>query len=266
MKLYHLSFDVEEPLTRTFVPRVPEFKMEDENSNIPRICFSHNVLGCLNAIPELDYRLGDNWEDLRSASRAVLFCMETKEFPDAKFLESQALYEQGLVPDALVNQECWCLSPITMTGEMVDFCPCSDKVRTLYSAKEENRDFVYSVIDRVCEEYARENKAELDTLSLTYIMNYYFQDADLDWDIVCDLDSEFCNIANSPELCHLIDAFVVYPDFYVNDVLHSLEDYLEGFDERSLECVDSLDEQIGNAEVKREGNRSGRVTREAGER
>lgn len=244
MKLYHLSFDVEGPLTRTFVPRVPEIKMGDENSSIRRICFSHNVLGCINAIPEVDKCLDRTWDEKSTSSKAVLFCIDTKDFPDVRFLESQELYEQGLVPDAIVNQEYWCLSPVAMTGKMVDLFPSSEKVRMLYSAKEENRDFVYSVIDRIGEGYASKNKAELDELSLTYIMNWYFEDAGLDWDMISDLDFEFCETANSSDTSHLVDAFVVYPDFCVNNVTHSLEENLVGFEERAPVRTSSLDEKI----------------------
>lgn len=222
MKLYHLSFDIDQPLTRTFFPRVPANKMEDEEIHLSRICFSHSILGCINALPGLEDKLSQNWDDEHCAAKAVLFTVDTEDLFARDFVDSNDLYEHGFVPDAIVNQECWYLSPLTLTGMVVDLRPSSDRVRWLYSAREQNRGFIYSVIDDVCNGYASKNREVLDDLSLDYIINDLFYTAKFPFELGPDLDFAFGDLAVRSDTSHLIDAFNAYPDFYVNDYLHCL--------------------------------------------
>lgn len=225
MKLYHLSFDIEQPLTRTFIPRVPAITLDNEDASIPRICCSESVLGCINALPNFDDNLCKTWDDYECSSKAVLFSFDTDNLvsPENSLLTSQDLYSLGLVDDALINQECWILSPVTMVGEVVDLLPNCDRCHWLYSSKEYNREFIYGVIDKVCDGYATTHRAELDKFSLFYILNYYFYDIGLDVNKACALDFEFCDIADSFVSPRIIDGFIVFPDFYVNGTLVTLK-------------------------------------------
>lgn len=42
--LWHVSFDIERPLIRTYVPLVPKNPMPGEDITIPRICFAPGPL------------------------------------------------------------------------------------------------------------------------------------------------------------------------------------------------------------------------------
>ena len=243
-------------MTRTFAPRAPTVKLEEEDQQIPRICFSHTILGCINAIPSLERHLKENWSSRGAHAKAILFSVDTGDYPDLQFIDSNELYERGLVPDAIVNQECWCMGPVTMTGHELKICESSERVRLLYCAKEENRAFVYSVIDRVCDNYATRHKVAFDKLSLAYIMNEYFNTSKADCENGYELDSEFCNLANSPDTKHLIDAFNVYPDFYINGRLRSVS--IKGQKERVSTPADQpvrsikLTDLIANAETRQD--------------
>ena len=38
-KLYHISYDITEPLEKEFIPRIPDDATTGEDESIPRICF-----------------------------------------------------------------------------------------------------------------------------------------------------------------------------------------------------------------------------------
>lgn len=48
--LWRVSFDIERPLIRTYIPLVPKNPMPGEDITIPRICFAPSVEDCLNAM------------------------------------------------------------------------------------------------------------------------------------------------------------------------------------------------------------------------
>lgn len=227
MKLYHLSFDLDQPLIKTFTPRIPAGALEDEDKSIPRICLSRNVLGCVNALTAFKRAdIDKNWDDKSEAFKAILYTIDIDAIPSSALIGSLELYERGLVADAIITQEYWCLSPITMKGTVVRLNEGPSEARAvLYSAKEENRNFIYSIIDVLYDNFATRNKGTLDKLSLFYIMNYFFRSANVQerygFDD-CDLDFKLCDLANAKETAHLVDAFNAYYDVYMNDVVYSL--------------------------------------------
>lgn len=262
MKLYHLSFDLDQPKTKTFIPRIPSGALEDEDKSIPRICLSRNILGCVNALSAFNRTdIDKNWDDKSTAYKAVLYSIDIDDIPSSALIGSVELYERGLVADAIITQEHWCLSPITMKGTVVRLLEGPSEARAvLYSAKEKNRDFIYSVIDDLYDNFATRNKGTLDKFSLFYIMNYYFKSAGM-WDRYgiddCDLDFKLCEIANTKETAHLVDAFNEYYDVYLNDVVHSLRPH--GLKYRTSSDVSSqitspkpnLSDIISRAELRR---------------
>lgn len=48
--LYHVSYDLSEPLHKEFIPRIPNNTVNEEDESILRICFSDSIQGCIRAI------------------------------------------------------------------------------------------------------------------------------------------------------------------------------------------------------------------------
>ena len=48
--LYHVSYNLEEPLQKEFVPRIPGNSVNEENQTISRVCLSDSIQGCIRAI------------------------------------------------------------------------------------------------------------------------------------------------------------------------------------------------------------------------
>lgn len=48
--LYHVSFNLDEPLHKEFIPKIPSNTVNGENKSISRICFSDSICGCIRAI------------------------------------------------------------------------------------------------------------------------------------------------------------------------------------------------------------------------
>lgn len=242
MRLYHLSSDVwGESLTRTFSPRVPLCGMRGEDREIPRVCFSKSILGCVNAIPNSHlfsdwHRQGwdcsdrdlvwDSGWNPELYGNAVLYSIDTEDLAPGSFMDSLELYERGLVPDALATQECWCLEPIQMTGEIVDIRILSNrKDAALFSTKERNRDCVFSLIDRLCDGFATKHKDMLNELSLFYIINDYLTRPDLfSREVIDRLEDSFSWLSTSS---NFIDKYSVFSHCEINGVRIGLEEHLD---------------------------------------
>lgn len=267
MKLYHLSFDLDQPKVKTFIPRIPPGALEDEDRSIPRVCLSRDVLGCVNALSAFERTdIDKNWDEDAKNYKAILYSIDTDEIHPSALIDSFALYERGLVADALITQEHWCLTPITMQGTPVRLFQSSEHFHYMYSAKEKNRDFIYSVIDDLFSNFATRNKGTLDKLSLFYIMNYFFNSATM-WDRYgidgCDLDFKLCELANAKETAHLVDCFSEYHDVCVNHVLHQLRPHgLKYRRAQSLPTTDlnkkpALSDRILHADLRRAAQQHG---------
>lgn len=238
MRLYHLSPDVwGESLTRNFLPRVPACTMSGENCAIPRVCFSKSVLGCINAIPKSHWNVS-SWDrglwdsvwssDWDSVARgnAVLYSIDSEDLAPGSFMDSLELYEQGLVPDALATQECWCLEPVQMTGKIVDIQIRSDsRDAVLFSTKERNRESIYSLINHFCDGFATKHKDTLDELSLFYIINDYMRRQDIfSKEAVDGLEDAFSWLSTSSIF---MDKHLVYADCEINGRRLWLDEHLD---------------------------------------
>ena len=53
IRLFHVSFNIMEPLHKVFIPRVPENPMNGEDESYQRICFSDSITGCINSIGKI---------------------------------------------------------------------------------------------------------------------------------------------------------------------------------------------------------------------
>lgn len=99
-KLIHVSFDIVPRL----VPRVPNSRLDDEDSTIKRICVTDSVQKSLQAVPD---------------SGEILYAMEKLGLPlliHAYYLEADPDMVRrtdeivSMVPDASFTGECWVLS------------------------------------------------------------------------------------------------------------------------------------------------------------
>lgn len=115
MILYHVSPNIN--FDGNFVPRIPENRLQMEDSTIPRICFSTSISTCIQAMPGG----GECFSDLLEHNNSVLkvFEIDTDNLPfDSKFLvPPEVLDEKGLVPDAVMNEEFWVTEDIVIPME-----------------------------------------------------------------------------------------------------------------------------------------------------
>ena len=100
-KYIHVSFDVVEE----FIPRVPKSRLENEDSEIQRICVTDNIDHCLHAMV---------------AAGRTLELMQQVNVPciiHAYYLDCEDIWEtkrvSKYVPDAKENHESWLLSKST---------------------------------------------------------------------------------------------------------------------------------------------------------
>ncbi len=109
IKLYHISFEKE--LDKTFEPRVPNRAGGDEERLTPRICFSDSIGGCLQAVCFNErFKVGDQF---------VLYELEIDE-NDENLFNSNYLYENKLVPDALETGEFWLTKAVSLKGKLIE--------------------------------------------------------------------------------------------------------------------------------------------------
>ncbi len=114
MVLYHVTFELDEPLEKTFRPRVPSWLLNydntyGENDSIPRICFAPSVKLALQAI---------NCCDELAKGRPFIVYEFFVDENDENLIHPQELYEKGYVIDALENKEYWYLDSVTLGGKV----------------------------------------------------------------------------------------------------------------------------------------------------
>ena len=108
--LWRVSFDIERPLIRTYIPLVPKNPMPGEDITIPRICFAPSIEYCLNAM------VADRVERGLEDGRFLAFPFRVaKDDPFLKTPEDIG----DMVPDAYWTREHWYLKPVTLTGYLM---------------------------------------------------------------------------------------------------------------------------------------------------
>lgn len=140
IKLYHVSFDLTEPLHKEFIPRIPGNSMKEEDETIPRICLSDSIQGCIRSI--CGYPKDDS-------GCACIIVWEHEFQEDNALCSWRYLYENNLVPDAAVTHEYWYTNKITLDGTIYKIS--NIEYRTLYSFrstyKEEILDILSAYVD-----------------------------------------------------------------------------------------------------------------------
>lgn len=124
MKLYHVTFNTDEPKVKTFIPRIPKWitdtleitKECDENATIPRICFSSSIETAIQALSE-------KTRDLKTNARILVYELEVDK-NDCYLISPEELFYKGYVVDALENREYWYLKEVTLVAKeykVIDF-------------------------------------------------------------------------------------------------------------------------------------------------
>lgn len=108
--LYHVSYDLSEPLHKEFIPRIPNNTVNEEDESILRICFSDSIQGCIRAIsgyPKTDSEYVD-----------VIVWKHEFQNNDDDLYDWKYLYSHNLVPDAAVTHEYWYTKKIVLDGAL----------------------------------------------------------------------------------------------------------------------------------------------------
>lgn len=138
--LYRVSFDLDRPLVREYLPRVPSSRMMGEDSTIGRVCFADSIEHCLSAMP------GNNWRHAFGIGQRLVAFPYTIDTDDFDLVTPEILDTEHLVPDAACTQEHWLLRPVTLKGILLridDFA-----WGNYYFAAEIHRDAVYNALRR----------------------------------------------------------------------------------------------------------------------
>lgn len=108
LELYHLS---PTPLDgRILTPRVPEYRLYDEDNQIERVCFSTSVKGAFRAIPGCnDVVMGYSKQDY--VTMFVHIPVEDDGFWDDGRI---AIPSDMLVPDTKITGEVWIMKPVEL--------------------------------------------------------------------------------------------------------------------------------------------------------
>lgn len=163
IKLYHVSYNLCEPLTKEFIPRIPSNALTEENHKYERICLSDSIEGCINAMEEpLVFST-----DIDSITIVVW----EKDFSlsDPFLKDWRYLYENNLVADAALTHEYWYLNNLFMTGsyyEIIELRKAFDQKRDFFLIKPKYRDEVLSVFLK-----HGADESELKTLDLCSLVN-----------------------------------------------------------------------------------------------
>lgn len=110
-KLYHISNNAD--IIDEFIPRIPEYRAEGEDSHINRISLSSSIEGCLTAVPWGNSRIDDIFLGEKEAS----FLLRVYEFDFAgmdmnSLIAPESLYYSDLVKDASDTDEYWYLKKL----------------------------------------------------------------------------------------------------------------------------------------------------------
>ena len=182
IKLYHVSDNLNEPLKKKFIPRIPRNARCREDETEARICFCDTIENCINAR-----------EDIKSENNNVRIIVWEKEFEknDPYLIHWKELYEKSIVPDAALTHEYWYKKELMLEGcfyEIKNYVEAvaNKKEYTLISHRYRDR-----IMDMLIEYHV--DMVELEEMDLCYIVNKW---------IPLHFEEE------SPDICKRIDEIV----------------------------------------------------------
>lgn len=111
--LYYVDRNFEKIIDE-FVPQIPKYPMQGENTNTERICLCKNVKGCLNAASWGNEGIADrgDFEIYR------LYCFDEKDIQEGNLIDTDTLWKEELVPDAYLTDEVWVVNQNLKPVEM----------------------------------------------------------------------------------------------------------------------------------------------------
>lgn len=112
MKLYHVTFDLNEPDKKLFYPRVPKTAGTGEDKSLKRICLAPTIEECMQALPS-DKR------KLRNGEKFRIYEVEIDD-NDPNLVYPEEIFNKGYVPDALENHEFWYKENLLMDSIIVE--------------------------------------------------------------------------------------------------------------------------------------------------
>lgn len=146
MKYYHVSIDVFEKID-VFSPKIPEYKLKEEDNKTNRICVAPTIKDCLNGICYCSERMlykglfSDNslCYDFVEGNRVVkVYELEVKE---EKILKPSDINK--FVPDSYITEEHWI---------MEDIKPSAEYIIDIVDFELDNSNYIQSVIYNVVDE------------------------------------------------------------------------------------------------------------------
>lgn len=109
---YHISSDLHH--NGEFTPRIPSTRAKNEDTTLPRICVSRTIEGAVSAIPGGGTRLDELITANDGFLKLFIFDSDVLDLNDDNMIDSDTLYEKGLVHDAIITDEYWITVPVTV--------------------------------------------------------------------------------------------------------------------------------------------------------
>lgn len=106
--LYHIS--LEKLNNNSLSPRIPESRAKWENTEIPRICLSPTIEGCLTAINENFSELLYQQNSLDIPLIGYIYSIDERTINVSNLVLPEELYDKAYVFDSLVTQEHWVIN------------------------------------------------------------------------------------------------------------------------------------------------------------
>lgn len=153
--LYHVSYDLSEPLHKEFIPRIPNNTVNEEDESILRICFSDSIQGCIRAIcgyPKTDSGYVD----------VIVWKHEFQSNDD--LYDWKYLYSHNLVPDAAVTHEYWYTKKIVLDGVLYRISNIEHRI--LYSFQLKYKKNILQILSNYID-----NLSIFDNIDLCTIIN-----------------------------------------------------------------------------------------------
>lgn len=114
---YHVSLVEDKISPKTFVPRIPNRSMDDEDTSISRICVAEEISGCIKAFPDkISFALCN---DLMGSAYLFVYKVDMTKIGCENILYWNQI--KDLVPDASSTKEAWITKEFTATPILVRF-------------------------------------------------------------------------------------------------------------------------------------------------
>lgn len=167
-KVYHLTRDFVTELT----PRIPKYVLKGEDKTTARICVSKSIEGAFISVPwSCEYYDGIKYEgNERQFIRVLEFNLEN--IPKENFIDTDALIEKKLVPDAMSTDECWIVNIDKIKPDKIFYILPQSMDYAYLNDHEILSSKMYSYLKikegYINEDFAREKKGGIFITDITY--------------------------------------------------------------------------------------------------